>query len=75
MKIELIGKIDKIGADMLKEQPIDEPKTDIDLAVEDATNYLCSRGDTMHLRDEVAAEARRILNGLTLKGWTLTRPQ
>ena len=41
--------------------------------VNDIADYLCSRGDTMHLRDEVKERAHMMLNGLEMKGWMIVR--
>ena len=60
---------------MKEHKTIDERKAEIDLQVKDIADYLCSRGDTMHLREEIEGRARRMLYGLALKGWVITRAE
>ena len=45
----------------------------IDQAISDITSYLCSRGDTLHLRDETEKKARLMLNALAVSGWKLSK--
>ena len=54
---------------------VDEKRSEIDQQVKDIVDYLCSRGDTMHLRDEIECRARRMLFGLSIKGWVITRAE
>jgi len=41
--------------------------------LDDICDYICSRGDTMHKRDEVRTRARSYLHGLNAKGWKIVR--
>ena len=52
---------------------LDERVSDIDQQVKDVTDYFCSRGDTFHMRDEIADRTRRTLHALSLTGWTIAK--
>ncbi|MBO6755504.1 MAG: hypothetical protein JJ902_04205 [Roseibium sp.] len=52
---------------------LDQVKADIDAQINDVTDYLCSRGDTLHLRDEVKERTRKVLYALALKGWVVSK--
>lgn len=54
---------------------VDERVSEINVAVKDVADYLCSRGDTMPLRSEVEDRTRRVLYALAAKGWHLVKGQ
>lgn len=47
--------------------------SEIDQQVADVADYLCSRGDTFHLRKGVEERTRRVLYALASKGWSVEK--
>jgi len=54
---------------------LEEIKTDIQQQLDDICEYMCSRGDTVHLRGDVRRSARGYLHALSAKGWKVTKKE
>jgi hypothetical protein len=52
-------------------QTLKKRVADIEQQVRDVADYLCSRGDTMPLRDQVESRTRRVLHALAQRGWAV----